>query len=442
MKLRRFFCALIATVLTTQLLYASPAFAAEESLPDTGWFDPYNVQDEYVISTAEQLMGLASLTQTQFQGWSYGYSTFEGIKITLANDIHLESEWIPVGASQSHPFAGTFDGAGYTISNVKITESDSDDIGIFGYVTGSIENLNVTGSISSSGNNSGGIAGTLAGGTIFNCMSEINVSGNCNVGGIAGESVNGTISNCINRGDITGNMRVGGIVGENRDGKALKCINEGDITSNMTGIGTYGTGGICGRSVSKSAEIRNCHNKGNIFSKNECSGGIAGYCNPAGSAIIKCTNSGSVEGIESSGGIAGSTGENGIIIKGSYNLGKVNGHYSGGILGKFTGNFYDSVDDYITDNYYSEVSSTRAVGLDKNSRGKRNYTRSILAKSHSYLESSRIFTQQKVLETGSGSVLEQIDLFNKHYFVDLFSNGEKNKGDFIRNAAEHLQIIN
>ena len=161
-----------------------------------------------------------------------------------------------------------------------------------------------------------------------------------------------------------------------------------------------------------------------------------------GSAIIKCTNSGRVEGIEASGGIAGTTGENGIIIKGTYNLGTVNGKYAGGILGSFSGSNYDSVSDHITDNYYSEVSALRAVGLDKDVRGKRNYTRSIMAKSHSYLESSRIFTQQKVMASGNGTLLEQIDLFNKHYFVDLFSNGEKNKGDFIRNAAEYLQIIN
>lgn len=442
MKLRRFFCALMATVLTTQLLYTAPAFASDESLPDTSWFDPYNLQAEYEISTAEQLLGLAALTETQFQGWNYGYSTFEGIRITLANDIHLKSEWFPVGSSETHPFAGEFDGNGYTISNIMINERTSDNMGVFGYVTGSIKNLTVTGSIASTGNNTGGIAGTLAGGSIENCISEVNVTGGCNVGGIAGENVEGTVNSCINRGDITGNMRVGGIIGENRNAEAVKCINEGNITSNMTGIGTYGTGGICGRSVSKSAVIRRCHNRGNIYSKNECAGGIAGYCNPSGSAIIKCTNSGRIDGIESAGGIAGSTDENGIIITGSYNLGPVKGKFAGGIIGKFGGTMYDSVDEYITDNYYSEVSALRAVGLDKNTRGKRNYTRSIMAKSHSYLESSRIFTQQKVLTSCHGSALEQIDLFNRHYFVDLFSNGEKNKGDFIKNAAEYLQIIN
>ena len=442
MKLRRFFCALMATVLMTQLLYTAPAFATDESLPDTTWFDPYDLQEEYQLSTEAQLLGLAVLTQTQFQGWSYGYETFEGVRIVLKNNIEMTSQWIPVGSSETHPFAGEFDGSGYTISNVMIDDSSADNAGVFGYVTGSVRNLKVTGSITSSGSKTGGIAGTLSGGEITDCTSEINVSGNSAVGGIAGEAVNGTVKNCTNRGDITGNMRVGGIIGENRDGRALKCINEGNITSNMTGIGTYGTGGICGRSVSKSSRIQACHNRGNIYSENECAGGIAGYCNPAGSAIIKCTNSGRVEGADAAGGIAGSTGENGIIITESYNLGMITGKYAGGVLGRFSGSFYDSVSDSIVNNYYSEVSAPRAVGLDKDVRGKRNYTRSIMAKSHSYLESSRIFTQQKVMAAGDGTLLEQIDLFNKHYFVDLFSNGEKNKGDFIRNAAEYLQIIN
>ena len=442
MKLRRFFCALTATVLLTQSLYTVPAFAADELLPDTGWFNPYDLQEEYEISTEAQLLGLAALTQTQFLGWNYGHETFEGIRIVLKNDIEMTSLWTPVGSSESHPFAGEFDGNGHTISNIIIPDSSADNVGTFGYVTGSIKNLTVTGSIENSGSCTGGITGTLSGGKITDCTSEINITGNSAVGGITGESVSGSVKNCTNRGDIKGNIRVGGITGEHRDSLTDQCINEGNVTSMVTGIGTFGTGGICGRAVSASSVIRNCHNRGNVNSKNEAAGGIAGYCNPAGSAIIKCTNSGSVYGIDYAGGIAGVIGENGITVTGSYNIGPVKGLNAGGILGKFTGSIYDSVGDYITDNYYSEVSAARAVGLDKDIRGKRNYTRSIMAKSHSYLESSRIFTQQKVMSSGNGTLLEQIDLFNKHYFVDLFSNGEKNKGDFIRNAAEYLQIIN
>lgn len=442
MKFKRFFCALMATVLMTQLLYAAPACATDEILPDISWFDPYDPQDKYELSTEAQLLGLAALTQTQFQGWSYGYSTFEGVKIVLTNDVHMSSEWIPVGFSETHPFAGEFDGNGYTISNIMISDATSDNTGVFGYVTGNVSNLNVTGNITSTGNNTGGIAGTLAGGTVSNCNSEINITGNCNVGGIAGENVQGEIKNCINRGNITGNMRVGGITGESRNALTANCINEGNIKSAVTGIGTYGTGGICGRSVSAGSVIKNCHNRGNIISENECAGGIAGYCNPAGSAIIRCTNAGSVKGTVYSGGIIGLTGENGILINDSCNIGPVQGKHSGGILGKFSGSYYDSVGDYITDNYYSEASAPRAVGIERDRRGKRNYTRSIMAKSHSYLESSGIFKRQKVMDAGNSTILEQIDLFNKHYFVDLFSNGEKNKGDFIKNAAEYLQIIN
>ncbi len=441
MKLKRFFCALTAAVLITQLLFTAPAFATDEIFPDTSWFDPYNPQQEYELSTEAQLLGLASLTQTQFYGWSYGHATFEGIKIILKNDIQMTSEWIPAGFSESHPFAGEFDGNGHSISNISIRDSSADNVGLFGYVTGSIKDLTVTGNIVNSGNCTGGIAGILAGGEIINCVSEINISGKSSVGGIAGESTAGTVKRCINRGDITGNMRVGGIIGENRDATAVNCINEGDVTSKITGIGTNGTGGICGRSVSDASIIKNCHNRGNIYSENECAGGIAGYCNPAGSAIINCTNTGFIEGSLSAGGITGSIGENGIVITGSYNLGPVKGKYSGGILGNFNGDYNDSINDYIVDNYYSNVSSPRAVGLDRNNRGRSNYTRSIMAKSHSYLESSNIFIRQKVMESGKDSILEQIDLFNKHYFVDLFSNGEKNKGDFIKNAAEHLQII-
>ena len=51
-----------------------------------------------------------------------GGTTFSGMQIKLSNDIDLKSEeWMPIGRS-GKAFQGTFDGCGYTISNLKIEE--------------------------------------------------------------------------------------------------------------------------------------------------------------------------------------------------------------------------------------------------------------------------------------------------------------------------------
>ncbi len=51
----------------------------------------------------------------------------------------------PIGYKQTDPFKGTLDGQGYTISNVTVYGSYGYGIGLFGYSSGKIENLNLDG---------------------------------------------------------------------------------------------------------------------------------------------------------------------------------------------------------------------------------------------------------------------------------------------------------
>lgn len=48
-------------------------------------------------------------------------NTFKGKTVTLAADITLTDTWTPVGVSVNEPFRGTFDGAGHTISGMKMS---------------------------------------------------------------------------------------------------------------------------------------------------------------------------------------------------------------------------------------------------------------------------------------------------------------------------------
>jgi hypothetical protein len=96
----------------------------------------------YKISTTADLAQLATMTNN---------GLITGGTYILANDIDLSSceNWTPIG-TRAHAFTGTFDGNGYTISNmtVSITSDSTDsyiDAGLFGCVEyGTIKNIGLT----------------------------------------------------------------------------------------------------------------------------------------------------------------------------------------------------------------------------------------------------------------------------------------------------------
>ena len=157
--------------------------------------------DTYSISSAQELAKLAQMTND-------GYIS-EGDKFVLANDIDLKqyiadnmgSEgWVPIG-NNTNKFIGSFDGNGYTISNLKINRNGVGFQGLFGRIDGNsiVRNLGVTDvDINSDSYCNGAILGaatTNSNTLIDNCFSAgvIN-SGEYSCGGIAGQSGNITNS--------------------------------------------------------------------------------------------------------------------------------------------------------------------------------------------------------------------------------------------------------
>lgn len=62
-------------------------------------------------------------------------TTFSGKTVYLMGNLSLTGLHTPIGTS-SKPFSGIFDGNGYTISNLNITSSTTENVGLFGYVSG------------------------------------------------------------------------------------------------------------------------------------------------------------------------------------------------------------------------------------------------------------------------------------------------------------------
>lgn len=202
------------------------------------------VEDEsgnVTISTAEGLFYFAKKVNAG--------NNFAGKTVTLANNIDLNNEkWTPIGIhdnSATH-FKGTFDGQNHAVTGLKVEENNKYGAGFFGEVfTGTIKNLTVKGSISTSNSNYvGGIVGHGYA-TITNCTFKGSVGSTNNtmqVGGIAG-SGGFTVTNCSVYADVTAECWAGGIVGNCQDGGAYtNCYVEGVVSA----MSTYWGGGAAG----------------------------------------------------------------------------------------------------------------------------------------------------------------------------------------------------
>ena len=193
------------------------------------------------------------------------------MNVDLDGDGTNESNWNPVHTS------ATIDGNGHSISGLTILtgntvgflhrqeesgtvknlilkdvriEGNTTVGGIVGYNYGTVLNCSVSGSISGTSSNIGGIAGTNFGGHIIACHNEATIfSENGAVGGIVGQYNKGSVIACVNTGSVSAYSHVGGITGNYYAGQIIACYSTGTVTAESP------------------------------QNPNTCIGGIAGYCN-------------------------------------------------------------------------------------------------------------------------------------------------------------------
>ena len=196
-------------------------YGTEEDFEAGKWYTAGDAP--YQISTGKELVYLAQLVNDG--------NNFSGKTIVLTANIDLslicyaangetgaaEVNWTPIGvgsanAKEQKPFSGTFDGQGHTIGGLYINNS-SQNQGLFGYIDKSaiVQNLIVTGSVTTSKEYTGGIVG----------RSPRN---------------KGTVRNCGFYGTVTATGTSGGVVG---GGNALNCwyYRTDEAASNL---------GVCG----------------------------------------------------------------------------------------------------------------------------------------------------------------------------------------------------
>ncbi|MDP4803825.1 MAG: hypothetical protein NWR45_02610 [Candidatus Nanopelagicales bacterium] len=180
------------------------------------------------------------------------------------NDVALTGTWAPLGTS-GQPFTGTYDGGGFSISNLNISLSTTDDVGLFGYISGAtITGVNIISGSVTSREYVGAIVGRAVNSSITQSSSAASVSGVNQVGGIVGESAWATgpnrslsqifatgavtasgnyvgglagvttslvISNTYATGSVSGDYQVGGLIGENNSSSLSNSYAIGRVTS-------------------------------------------------------------------------------------------------------------------------------------------------------------------------------------------------------------------
>ena len=271
--------------------------------------NPYKIQN---------VDDLKLLAENVNNGEAYANTYF---KLTANIDLNNEPNWTPIGKS-GLPFQGTFDGYGYQITNLKISNGGQ-YAGLFGYTKGAvIKNCNVTGEINGY-NHTGGIVGSANVNTkILNCSFQGSVMGESDcVGGIVGEtSAECEVSGCFARGKVEGLQKVGGIAGKGV-GTIKNCYALADVTAR-----DRIAGGIAGGTYNLT--IENCYYGGDVLAKNYA-GGIAGVMDSTSGSSTTIKNCVSLAesvtaGINSVNRIAGGVRDNiNLINNHSYNRTKL-----------------------------------------------------------------------------------------------------------------------
>lgn len=172
---------------------------------------------------------------------SNSYIPDENSETTLMELCTTGIGFIPI-----NEYHGSFDGNGYTISNIY--ENRSGAAGLFSVVISNnrehpeiIKNLTIKGKFISTDSYAAGIVANVndyLGYIIQDCVNKSEVQGN-HAGGIVGYCRGGQLldlKSCNNNGKITATQNAGGIIGYAYHGKSISdCINNGEIIGEYAG---------------------------------------------------------------------------------------------------------------------------------------------------------------------------------------------------------------
>ncbi len=286
---------------------------------DTSFEGSGTEEDPYLISSAAELSGLATLINENRNSEyaSAYYKQTSDIYINspyeFSSTVIAENSWTPIGKdSYNHKFSGNYDGNGFTVFGLFIKDN-SQYKGLFSCANdATFKNITLKNGclVHTNEKNVGAYMGALVARgeriTLDNIVNYVDVTSmkrDDTAGGIVGTSLGLTSNNCKNYGDVSA-YRVGSLIGylESEDDEEINisgCENYATVKSNEIDYGVVG--GIIGEADFNwcsdyfEAKVYNCFNEGEIYCKRGYAGGIIGTSN-GNLKLYNCENKGFVHG--------------------------------------------------------------------------------------------------------------------------------------------------
>lgn len=275
MRKKRLWIRFLASVMSTALFCTIPTVSAAEYHADMG---TEMMEAEQAVRGEQADVEISSVNEwNEFAKKVNNGNSYSGKIIQLTRDIQFDGVTmnnVTLIDKYGTEFNGTFDGNGYTLSQLHITSSLFCNIGLFGGIgkEGVIKNLTIKDSVFyAKPMMEGGVLAFKNEGTIDNChvrdveikteeSSGSYMSGDNFIAGIVAEN-EGTVVNCSSSATIQCkqlrlmSLKVGGIAAKNT-GMICNCCNMGKISTN--------NGSIAGIASSNDGTVENCYNVGGM----------------------------------------------------------------------------------------------------------------------------------------------------------------------------------
>lgn len=266
----------VITLTSKPVLKAGVRYALRVSLDDAlkadyDWYRSPETDGSFLLKDEGDLRGFSNITNGYHLPSDIPQTDFKGREVKLGGNVALKADWLPVANSAG--FSGTFDGQGYTISNLQIDKENLTAQGFFSTLSGGavVKNLTIDGGRVVCYDAGGGIVGLLMQSRVINCINKADISiisqaavfdeltkerQDPSVGGIVGFSLQGVVVGCVNYGKIksVSEASSGGIVGFNypfnfkdesigatdAGGYVMACANHGTIIGGKISAGIIG----------------------------------------------------------------------------------------------------------------------------------------------------------------------------------------------------------
>lgn len=248
--------------------------------------------DPFLIATAQQLAAVAAHPE-------HFLSSF-----VLTTSVDLGGVAFDGIGSAEHPFGGRFLGNGESISNLAISRGTGDDVGLFNVAENAfISDLTlVDATVTAPGSTNAAILiGQCSQSQIVNLeLNNLELAGSASVGSIMGTAYGCSVLGARLSGTVTGTgSEIGGLFGAVEHGKFFNI----DSTVNVQAPLATSVGGVVGAEWWSHPDLQNAHIAATVVG-NQYVGGILGE-NTDGFFILRSSFTGSVRGNSDVGGVVG-----------------------------------------------------------------------------------------------------------------------------------------